>query len=207
MKKSKFLLTAISLLFFISCSNRPHNLVNPEWTTKPESYTVLYTEPFIINQIDLEDDLAEYKDNFSTWFENELSSNLKNLTGIQPNIKKITEDSLDIQPLKYTESFNIPVPFLKSTDNLQGVVFIIHPTQTNREMDKCYRTRCDNLPNNKFIMGSFFSAHDVSKKELLAYGDISAIQTFHFALTKSDWENAIAELAKNMLESTPLINK
>ena len=62
MKTLKYLIVAAFLFLLASCSYRPHNLVNPEWTSKPESFTVLYTDPYIINQSDLEDDLPEYKD-------------------------------------------------------------------------------------------------------------------------------------------------
>lgn len=207
MKTLKYLIAAAAFLLLASCSYRPHNLVNPEWTSKPESFTVLYTDPYIINQSDLEDDLPEYKDNIAQWIEKEFSSHLSKLTGIQPQMRQISEDSLELHPLRYTQETLINAPFPKSKDNLQGVVFIIHPIRSNRKMDPCYKTHCGSLPNNRFILNGVFTALDISRNEILAYGDISNVQTFHFALTKSDWENAIKEMAERMIEGTPLISE
>lgn len=205
MKNFNVLILTLVLLLLASCSRAPRTLVNPEWTSKASSYTVVYTEPYIVNQSDFDDDFFDDKEGFAQWFARELSTNLTKLSGIQPQMQIIAEDSLATVAMEYYSNETINVPFPRFAENFQGIVFYIHPIRTNRYMDACYRSRCNSLPNNAFIMSGQFTVLDISTKKILAYGDISSAQTFHFALTKSDWENAVKEMAKNMLENTPLL--
>ena len=69
-------LALFSALFFIGCAqNNPTVSINPTWTEKPTKITIVFTEPFVDNVDDLEDDLKEYSEKFMDWYKAELQKN------------------------------------------------------------------------------------------------------------------------------------
>ena len=72
MRIKLILLVAIALLFAGCAKKAPTFSVAQTWTEKPKKLTIVFTEPIVENQDDLQDDIEEYANNFGEWFKLEL---------------------------------------------------------------------------------------------------------------------------------------
>jgi hypothetical protein len=196
------LLISITILL-ISCSS-PRFVINPEWINPPNTFSVFITEPFVGNPDDVKDDLPEFANNFVGWFKSSLGQELEKISGKPPVINQIEDSLLTFVPLQLSEKSIIKIPLPDTTFEAPGIAFFIHPIKVLRHNDLPNNRQSTRLPNHQLIFSARYSAIDTESKKILAYGILYSSQTFHFAMTKGDWENAIEELAEELLEGTPL---
>jgi hypothetical protein len=195
---------AFAVLFLVGCSGK-HSLVNPEWKNAPDSYTVLVSRPFVGNPDDVADDLPEYTSNFEEWFSAEIATALEKRTEKKPSVKVELDENFNLVPLEFgKETFlQTPIPNMDRISGLHGVVISIHPIKFKRKTEKHY-SATGTTANHWLVVNGTYSIVSADEEKILAYGLCYGISSFKFAMTKGDWENVVDDLAKTVIQDTPL---
>ena len=195
---------AFAVLFLVGCSGK-HSMVDPEWKKAPDSYIVLVSRPFVGNPDDVADDLPEYTSNFEEWFSKEITTVLEKRTEKKTSVKVVLDEHFDLVPLKFGKKgfLQTPIPDLDSISGLHGVVISIHPIKFKRKTEKHYSAN-GSIGDHWLVANGAYSIVSVDEQKVLAYGLCYGISSFKFAMTKGDWENVVDDLAKTVIQDTPL---
>ncbi|MCR5029695.1 MAG: hypothetical protein K6A31_10630 [Fibrobacter sp.] len=208
MKKTLILAASLLSLNLIGCA-AGHKNVDTSWTEAPKTISVLFTEPTVQNKDDVEDDLPEYKDNFSGWFSEQLKAEFAEQTGITPSVvEQKSDDSFDMTVTKLgKKEYKVPNPKFDAIGVDEGFVVSIAFLDISR------------LSETRMIVpGSFetksylqylgqYTIADVSGKKVVTSGMFKARVTLGFALQKSDWEENVKNLVEEIIKDTPLEKK
>ena len=98
MRKLKLALAFASACALLLGCAAPRSVMDQGWTQKPANVKVVFTEPFIANPKDLQDDLPDYVNNFSDWYKAQLDSNFASqTTGVQYFVEKISQDKVKFE--------------------------------------------------------------------------------------------------------------
>ena len=220
----KIALVAFSIVLFGCAPRVPNFFVEPTWTEKPTNVFVVYTEPVIENQDDLEDDLKDYAENFDEWFNPELKKyldlfarNTVQFTLTKADSSQIVPDTAEIQDT------NMIVPAFKGMEG-NGVYLVLSNIVFSRREDSYmhhgFQTTMpntnqnmngDNINNyyteNALWVSSDYAFYDAKTGDRLAFGRQSQRSRFTYAMTTGDWEKCVKGLAKKILLRTPLLNR
>lgn len=202
---------AVSLLFW-GCS-APKAYLNPEWKSQPQSVKVVYTEPIIDSQKDLEDDLPEFADNFSQWFQVIASERIDQLNRYQVSFsfEKRSNKEMKLKTVKLGKK-DLQIPYFK---NMEGadVYLVLKDLWFGRETETQYTNNVG--PNGMMVAGvsqhfyfrakCVYAFYDVNTGELLGYGDQIGTSSYNFVVDAGDWERATRDLISNILKKTPVI--
>jgi hypothetical protein len=212
-------------VLFCGCAPRvPNFYVEPTWTEKPTSISVVYNEPIIENQDDLEDDLGEYADNFDQWFNPELKKNLDLFTknSIEFSLTKVDSEAI-VPDTATIQDSTFTVPSVKNMDG-DGVYLVLSNIIFSRREDAYMHhgpamtvAKSTGNPNAELEassqyyteLGLWVSAdyayYDAQTGNRLAFGRWAQKSKFTYAMTKGDWEKCVKGLVKKILVRTPIL--
>lgn len=215
MKSWKFMAAAfLTGLFFVGCAFKP-TFVEPSWKSAPKSMKIIFTKPEVSALDDLKDDLPEYVDNFSEWFKIQLPLQFKQKSGDR-DISYIVSETAGVDSVAVVlnnENFNAP-KFAEMGDEaevylIMDKIWIGHGSDT-----RMVSTGVGAGPNagSNFNMSStsslsatcVFSFYDAKTKKNLAYGRASGASPYTFALSTSNWETAVGEMVRKIIDRTPI---
>ena len=126
MRKLKLALAFASACALLLGCAAPRSVMDQGWTQKPANVKVVFTEPFIANPKDLQDDLPDYVNNFSDWYKAQLDSNFASqTTGVQYFVEKISQDKVKFEAAA-VNGVNIKVPKIEEMDNQADVYLVIN---------------------------------------------------------------------------------
>jgi len=208
MKKVKLVLALFMVgAFLVGCAG-PHAVLDESWTKKPSKVKIVFTEPFVSNVDDLEDDLPGYVDNFTGWFSAEVESYVAEMSnGINYSVNKISSSMVRSESAELDEE-NIKVPKLKSMDNDADVYLVMDDVWFGRTQKT---TTCGggmgmvSMCTISSLTCRFNYAYYLTKNgKRVGYGHIDKDISFTFAMTANDWLDVVGEAVKDMIDKTPL---
>lgn len=213
MRKLKLALAFASACALLVGCAAPRSVMDQGWTQKPANVKVVFTEPFIANPKDLQDDLPDYVNNFSDWYKAQLESNFASqTTGVQYFVEKISQDKVKFEAAA-VNGVNIKVPKIEEMDNQADVYLVINDIWIGRVESG---TTCSTGAGGGFGMGmtctqnkdftgkGYFAYFDAKTGKRLGYGDIEAKSSYSFTVSQSDWLNVMTKTVATMLENTPI---
>ena len=217
MRRMKLALTFATVCALLVGCAAPRSVVDQGWTQKPANVKVVFTEPFIANPDDLQDDLPDYVNNFSDWYKAQLEANFASQTnGIQYSVEKISQDKVKFEAAN-VNGVNIKVPKVEEMDNQADIYLVMNDIWIGRvESATTCTTGGFNAAGGGMGMGttctqdkdftgkSSFAYFDPKTGKRLGYGDIEAKSSYTFAVSQSDWMNVMAKTVSTMLDKTPL---
>lgn len=190
-------------LFLVACGGTRLS-VDPTWTARPASLTVVVGEPYVENSDDLVDDIPEYAAKFGEWLSLQLQMELRMRTNLNPEMRIEKDENFVMVQLpieKNMVTFHVPNP--EKAEGLHGIVLSVHPIQFRRKVDVCMsRDGC--LNNSHLVSKGTYVYTDMDNRRILGYGFFYVSDSFTFAMTKGNWENVVGDMAKEILENTPL---
>jgi hypothetical protein len=197
-------IVAVLSLLFVACGGT-RMAVNPNWTTTPDKFTVLISEPYVANSDDVTDDFGD-NDAFKQWVADYLNESIGSYSKKNTvHAIKLVDDNWFVTtqlPLGEGE-ISVPLPKKEMMDGITGVVVNVHPMRFWRETDMCHsRNGCMN--NHSLNLKVMYSIVSVEDGNVLAYGGAYDKSSFTFAMTKGNWESVIEGVAKKIVEKTPL---
>ena len=204
---------ALACAFLIGCA-APRGVVDPSWKEKPASVKVVFTEPFVANPEDLQDDLPDYVDHFQDWYLDQLLTNLaKFAKGVKFSGEMISRDKVKYES-GAMEGGNVKVP---KYDSMQGDadIYLV--------MDDLWIGRTEVQSTCSTGMGAAggagmsascmtpalankgsFAYYDAKTGKRLAYGDFQENMGFTFGVSANDWKNVLYMTSQTLLKKTPL---
>ena len=213
MRKLKLALAFASACALLVGCAASRSVMDQGWTQKPANVKVVFTEPFIANPKDLQDDLPDYVNNFSDWYKAQLESNFASqTTGVQYFVEKISQDKVKFEAAA-VNGVNIKVPKIEEMDNQADVYLVINDIWIGRVESG---TTCSTGAGAGFGMGMTctqnkdftgkgnFAYFDAKTGKRLGYGDIEAKSSYSFTVSQSDWQNVMTKTVATMLENTPI---
>ena len=213
MRKLKLALAFASACALLVGCAAPRSVMDQGWTQKPANVKVVFTEPFIANPKDLQDDLPDYVNNFSDWYKAQLESNFASqTTGVQYFVEKISQDKVKFEAAA-VNGVNIKVPKIEEMDNQADVYLVINDIWIGRVESG---TTCSTGAGGGFGMGMTctqnkdftgkgnFAYFDAKTGKRLGYGDIEDKSSYSFTVSQSDWQNVMTKTVATMLENTPI---
>lgn len=232
MKLKLFCCAAFCAIAFTGCAkSNPTFFVDPTWTEKPASVTVAFTEPNVENKDDLEDDLKDYVENFSSWFQAELKKDLELVTknSVAFDVRKANaEDFSVVTDSIMTDKYNMLKPntmegdgyylvysnvnFSRREDAYDNAAYNAHVAQNG------YGAPVDPGKNSMATAGATFTEnglwvnadyafYNAKSGEKVAFGHWAVRSKFAYAMTTSDWEKCVMALVKKTLAKTPVLKK
>lgn len=216
MKSLKFLAASVmAALLMVGCA-APTTFVDSSWKNHPKSLKILFTEPDVDNLEDLKDDLPDYVDNFDEWFKNQVVQSMKQKSG-NNNISftMVKTESADGEMVSLnSESFKVPKP--KEIAEDADVYLIMDKIWLGRESETNTGAGVGTFGANGgmaigvttssyFRVKCKFSFYDTKTKNILGYGKATGTASYSFALTKSDWEYALNDMVKVVVDKTPIM--
>ena len=220
----KITLVAFSIVLFGCAPRVPNFFVEPTWTEKPTSVFVVYTEPVIENQDDLEDDLKDYAENFDEWFNPELKKHLDlfarnsvqftltkaDSNQIVPDTAKIQDTSMVVPAFKDMKGNGVYLVLSNIVFSRREEAYMHHGFQTT--MPNTNQGMNGNDINNYYTenalwVSSDYAFYDAKTGDRLAFGRWSQKSKFTYAMTTGDWEKCVKGLAKKLLLRTPLLKQ
>ncbi|MBO4713564.1 MAG: hypothetical protein J5615_06715 [Fibrobacter sp.] len=203
MNRLLVLFLCFAAMLLVACGGTRLN-VDPTWTEKPKSLTVLITEPYVANTDDLEDDLPEYTTKFGEWMASQLQMELRLRTGLNAEMRIEKDENFAFAQLpigKNMVDFQLPNP--EKIKGLHGMVLTVHPIQFWRDMAPCVGQ--GGCLNNKYLMAKgTYVFTDVDSRRIMGHGVFGVSSSFSFAMTKGNWEDVVKSMAKEIIEDTPL---
>jgi hypothetical protein len=185
-------------------------------TEKPVKVKVVFTEPFIANPDDLQDDLPEYVNNFSDWYKAQLESNLGSQTkGALYSVEKISMDKVRYDAAPVRNGVNIKVPKVEKMDSEADIYLVMNDIWIGRVETQpvCTTggfsaggmglgTTCSS--GAKFSSMGNFAYYNAKTGKRLGYGVFEAGAGYSFAVTQSDWLYVVEETVFTMVQNTPI---
>lgn len=202
MKKGGWLIAFLAVVL-VGCSG-PHCVVDPNWKTAPSSFTVVTTDPFTSNEGDVLDDFGG-QEGFRQWFAAYLDSAISVSSPLPHSVRVVDDRSIAMEPM-YVGNVMVKEPLLANVgrDSLSGVVLIVHPVQFRREMPSCGGGTC--IGDKRLHLQVAYSIVSVEDRKILVHGIAHGSVSFHFAMTRGDWEKVVQQVSWSLVDGTPLKN-
>ena len=215
------MMALVSLLLSACSASRYY--VDPEWAKmpKPASVKVVFSTPEIGNPDDLKDDLPEYEDNFVDWFAPQMKRVIDSCSN-----GKIDYSMMMVEPKEFkfrtekmnetNKNFDVPeYPLMKSDADVYLVVSNIWLGREELESNPGgwvmgpSGTMVYTAPTTTrmFVSKGRYAFYDAKTKKLLGFGAAEGSMTYNFAVTRTDWENSVRVMTKQMLRETPLLGR
>jgi hypothetical protein len=141
MRKMKLALAIASACALLVGCAAPRSVMDQGWTQKPAKVKVVFTEPFIANPDDLQDDLPEYVNNFSDWYKAQLETNLGSQTnGVLYSVEKVSMDKVKFEAAA-VNGVNIKVPKVEEMDGQADVYLVVNDIWIGRVESETTCTR------------------------------------------------------------------
>lgn len=214
MRKVKLALAIASACALLVGCAAPRSVMDQGWTQKPAKVKVVFTEPFIANPDDLQDDLPEYVNNFSDWYKAQLEANLGSQTnGVLYSVEKISQDQIKGEAAA-VNGVNIKVPRIVEMDKEADVYLVLNDLWIGRTQSETtcttgggfggfgMATTCSS--EKDFTGKGNYAYFDAKTGKRLGYGDFEAKSSYTFAVSQSDWLNVVEDAVSSMLENTPI---
>ncbi len=216
MRKLKFAVAmAFACAILIGCA-APRSVVDPSWTQKPGKVKVVFTEPFVANPDDLQDDLPDYVNNFPDWFKAQVEANIgKYSSGVNFSVERISADMVSAEAASL-DGVNIKVPKIKQMDNDADIYLVLNDVWFGRTEAEsaCAGSfgaggvgggmMVGGCVSKQFTAKGNFAYFDVKTGKRVAYGDFEANSSYTFAVSQGDWESVVLGALDKMLSNTPL---
>ncbi|MBO7104492.1 MAG: hypothetical protein J6W22_03290 [Fibrobacter sp.] len=188
-----------------ACSGSHSSNVNPAWTKNPNYLTVIIGEPSVLNKDDLEDDLPGNSSNFAEWVSRQIQMGVELRTNMKPEMRIEKEENYEIARLPVDQStVSIHLPNPEKIKNLHGVVLTIHPIQFWRSEDDCGQHPFGCFFRRHLMAKGTYAYTDMDRQEVLGYGFFFVQNSFNFAMTSGNWEEAVKDIVAKVLDETPL---
>lgn len=227
MRIKLILLVAIAL-FFAGCAKKaPTFSVAQTWTEKPKKLTIVFTEPVVENQDDLQDDIEEYANNFGEWFKAELKKDYESLTknSVSLDFQKVDSTAMIIETDHVdTTSFKTPRPASMEQGNgyylaisnvifsRRELVYMAYYNSSTGSFDNSVDVQKNpDIPLNdgQSIQKGLWIYADYAiynqSGERVAFGHEEIRSSFTYAMTRSDWEKCVLAFAKRSIARTPIL--
>lgn len=179
--------------------------VNAEWSEKPQSLTVVISEPSVLNKDDLADDIPEYSQNFVEWFSQRLKIELELRTKMKPEIRIEKAENYETAQFPVQQSmvtFHLPNP--EKMANLHGMVLAIHPVQFWRRDDNCSPHPFGCFYIHHLMAKGTYAYMDMDSRKVVGYGFFFFPVSFTMAMARGDWEESVRSMVASIVENTPL---
>lgn len=227
MRIKLILLVAISLLFAGCAKKAPTFSVAQTWTEKPKKLTIVFTEPVVENQDDLQDDIEEYANNFGEWFKLELKKDYEMYIkdAIALDYQKVNAEGMIIET-DHVDSTEFKTPKPASLEQGKGYYLAISNIIFSRK-EEAHRNHAyyssgaafgANVNPGENSMA--FAGESIIEKGLWIYADYAIYNQsgervafgheeirskFAYAMTRSDWEKCVLALVKRSIARTPIL--
>ncbi|MCK9181373.1 MAG: hypothetical protein M0P13_00635 [Fibrobacteraceae bacterium] len=190
--------------------------------------------PFIENRDDFREDNPQYRGNAKKWFEQEFSTQFGKETGAFAKTV-VQEDSLftrnyliaeDSLSEKYTDALfwrnddviqndSVPEKYLRflflrndSLLHLNGLVICIHPIAISKKVIVTHDGKGYPSSTSFLRLRGFYSVVWMGeKKKLLAYGLFDKSHKVFLYMNKSDWDDVLIALVRQIVRGMPLEEK
>lgn len=227
MRIKLILLVAIALLFAGCAKKAPTFSVAQTWTEKPKKLTIVFTEPIVENQDDLQDDIEEYANNFGEWFKAELKKDYESLTknSVSLDFQKVDSTAMIIETDHVdTTSFKTPRPASMEQGNgyylaisnvifsRRELVYMAYYNSSTGSFDNSVDVQKNpDIPLNdgQSIQKGLWIYADYAiynqSGERVAFGHEEIRSSFTYAMTRSDWEKCVLAFAKRSIARTPIL--
>ena len=198
-------IVAVLSLLFVACGGT-RMAVNPNWTTTPDKFTVLISEPYVVNSDDVTDDFGD-ADVFKQWVAAYLDTALSKYSKIPHSVKIVDDAMFVMAPLPLEEgSVDVPLPVKEKWEEIPWLTILVHPLRFWRHESTCHsRNGCiANKSINLKVHYTIVSLENPNELAELAHGSAFDESSFTFAMTKGNWESVVEGIAKKLVEKTPL---
>lgn len=216
MRKMKLALAIASACALLVGCAAPRSVMDQGWTQKPAKVKVVFTEPFIANPDDLQDDLPEYVNNFSDWYKAQLETNLGSQTnGVLYSVEKVTMDKVKFEAAA-VNGVNIKVPKVEEMDGQADVYLVVNDIWIGRVESETTCTTGGFNAGGGLGMGTTctqdkdftgkgnYAYYDAKTGKRLGYGDFEAKSGYTFAVSLSDWQKVVQKTVSSVLDNTPI---
>lgn len=204
---------ALACAFLIGCA-APRVVVDPSWKEKPASVKVVFTEPFVANPEDLQDDLPGYVDHFQDWYLDQLLTNLaKFAKGVKFSGEMISRDKVKYES-GAMEGGNVKVPKYDSMQGDADIYLVMDDLWIGRtEVQSTCSTGMGaaggagmsaSCMTPALVNKGSFAYYDAKTGKRLAYGDFQENMGFTFGVSANDWKNVLYMTSQTLLKKTPL---
>ena len=183
MKKGGWLIVSLAVVL-AGCSG-PHRVVDPNWRTPPSSFTVVTTEPFTSNEGDVLDDFGGLE-GFRQWFAAYLDSSLSISSPLPHSVRVVEDRSIAMEPMYV------------------GNVLVKEPLLANASRDSLSGVTC--IGDKRLYLQVAYSVVSVVDHKILVHGLANGSVSFHFAMTRGDWEKVVQQVSWRLVDGTPLKN-
>lgn len=216
---------------FTGCAKKPTFFVDPGWTEKPTSLSVVFTTPLVENRDDLKDDLAEYANNFSSWFKAELEKDLSQVT--RQSVPFVVHEASDGELVVEMDSIQSTKFNMKKPVSMEGNgYYLVFSNVGFSRREEVYENMAYsdhvaangygagvNPGTNSMAMGGStmvdmglwinadYAIYNARTGSRVAFGHWGLKSKFAYAMTRGDWEKCVLGLVKKTLARTPILKK
>lgn len=207
---------ALFLLSLMGCAS-PEAFVDPSWTTAPSKLQVIITKPVVDNVADFNDDLPEYKDDYSKWFQESFKEKFTTATEIPIELTEVADSTIVLERAVFA---NTAVMIPRSKNAIAGdIVLIISPIKVKRASESTTTYTSMNANGGMGVGGGMYPSsstsvslsydgayayYDVKTGTRIGYGVFNPKAYFNFVLTTSDWEKNMESLVREVAKETPI---
>jgi len=199
-----------SLLAFVGCSPSI-SFVEPEWTAPPSKVRVLITKPHVRTVRDLKDDLPEYQDNFSTWFQAQFRDALTQKAKIPVEIMEVS-DSLFVMDTSVVgnEEIEVPRPLIPLKGEITLCISDItidrysYTSYSDIPMGTGMGTGMVPIQHKSLRFVGFYAYFDSHTGQRLAYGKVVADANYDIYINLDDWKYDVQQMVSDIVKGTPL---
>jgi hypothetical protein len=186
-------------------------VVDPNWKEKPATVNAVFTEPFVANPEDLQDDLPDYVDHFQDWYLDQLLTNLANFAkGVEFSGEMISRNQVVHEP-GTMEGENVKVPKYDSMQGDADIYLVMDDLWIGRTevWSTCSTGMGDATMSVECKVPAFankgsFAYYDAKTGKRLAYGDFQEHKGFTFGVSANDWKNVLYKTSQTLLKKTPI---
>lgn len=184
----------------------PRVVVDPSWKEKPAKVKVVFTEPFVANPEDLQDDWPDYVNRFTDLYAEQLLTNLAKFSkGVEFFAEVISREQLKYE-VGSMEGGNVKVPKYETMKNDADVYLVMDELWVGRTeiQTSCAGGMGGTCMSPAFANKGNYAYYDAKTGKRLAYGDFQENSGFTFGVSQQDWKNIFYLTAQTLLKKTPL---
>ena len=218
MKYIKFVLVSFVALLLAGCGGTK-TTVSENWNWRPATIAVIFTNPVVMNEDDVEDDLPEYVDHFHDWMAAELKRNIESKATLLSN-----NSGLRVKVIAYPKGISGNVNFYMGESGVmfnEKDAFAMDDELALPEADAylfidAIKINCVLTGGGLGLIGLLlheglmsingsYAFYDGKTHERIGFGTLEAVEDYAFGVSRSNWENLMENAVKFMFDGTPVL--
>lgn len=212
-------LAVLFLLFLTGCGGTNTTLTK-EWTWRPATIAVIFTNPVVANGDDVEDDLPEYVNRFHEWMSLELKKNIEFKAEKLSNNTRLRV-AMKYYPLGISGNVNFYMSGSGVLFNERDVFSVDDGDLALPDADAYLFIDAINinsvltggglgllgllLHEGILTMKASYSFYDGKTHERLGVGTLDALEEYAFGVSRSNWESLMETAVKKIFDGTPVL--